>query len=140
MSDETRTDRPSWRDLGTRARAWRLLHAAWSVVQLVALGHIWASAVTQRRHPTVWAGVALLGLEGAALAAGRGSCPMSARQQAWGDPIPFFELLLPPRAAKAAIPILAVLSVAAILMLVAREPGLVLRAAPPDPSPTRPRR
>jgi hypothetical protein len=42
--------------------------------------------------------------------------------------VPFFELVLPPRAAKAAIPVLAVVSVAGIAALVLVRPGLVVRA------------
>jgi hypothetical protein len=72
--------------------------------------------------------VAFLLLEGAALVIGRGDCPMGRRQADWGDPVPFFELVLPPRAAKAAVPVLAAVSVAAITAIVLRRPGLVSRA------------
>jgi hypothetical protein len=103
-------------------------HAAWSVVQLSALTYIWACAVTRRRDRVAWGSVVMLAVEGAALVVGRGSCPMGSRQAAWGDPVPFFELVLPPRAAKAAVPVLGVISAAAIASLVFRRPGLVLRA------------
>jgi hypothetical protein len=42
--------------------------------------------------------------------------------------VPFFELVLPPRAAKAAIPVLAVASLSGIAALILRRPGLVARA------------
>jgi hypothetical protein len=42
--------------------------------------------------------------------------------------VPFFELVLPPRAAKAAVPVLAVVSIAGIAGLILRRPGLVSRA------------
>ena len=48
-------------------------------------------------------------------------------QAEWGDPVPFFELVLPPRAAKAAIPILTAVSLAGIAALILRRPGLVAR-------------
>jgi hypothetical protein len=54
-------------------------------------------------------------------------------QAEWGDPVPFFELVLPPRAAKAAIPILTAVSVAGIAALVLRRPGLVAHSARPLP-------
>lgn len=117
-----------WQGLGTRARAWRAMHALWSVAQLAALAHIWIAAVARRRSPRLWASVAFIGVEGGALAVGRGSCPMGALQAEWGDPVPFFELLLPPRAAKAAVPALAVASLAGLAALVIRRPGLALRA------------
>ena len=115
----------TWADLPPQARMWRAFHAAWSVAQLAALGYIWRSALTRRRNPAAWACVAFLGAEGAALAVGRGNCPVGPLQERWGDPVPFFELLLPPRAAKAAIPVLTVVSLAGIGALIVRRPGLV---------------
>jgi hypothetical protein len=87
---------PCWRDLPARARIWRLVHAAWSLGQLSCLAQVWSAVLLRRRSPAAWASVALLGVEGAALAVGRGSCPIGALQQSWGDPVPFFELVLPP--------------------------------------------
>jgi hypothetical protein len=118
----------TWARLGRRAQAWRIFHASWSVGQLGALGYIWGSAITRHRSPRLWGAVAFLLAEGAALVVGRGNCPMGQLQAEWGDPVPFFELVLPPRAAKAAVPILAVVSVAAVAAVVLRRPGLVVRA------------
>jgi hypothetical protein len=118
----------SWATLGGRARAWRVVHASWSVAQLWCLGDIWVSVLTRRRSRRLWAGVAFLGVEGGALIVGRGNCPVGPMQAEWGDPVPFFELVLPPRAAKAAVPVLAVVSVAGMVALVLKRPGLVARA------------
>jgi len=115
--------RAGWADLPVRARAWRVLHAAWSAVQLACLARIWTAVIRRRRTPAVWASVALLAAEGGALVIGRGSCPLGPLQEAWGDPVPFFELVLPPRAAKAAVPVLFVASAIAILALVVRAPA-----------------
>jgi hypothetical protein len=119
-----------WATLGGRAKAWRVVHAAWSVVQLGCLGYIWASAVTRRRSPRLWASVAFLFVEGGALVVGGGECPVGPLQSEWGDPVPFFELILPPRAAKAAVPVLAAVSLTGIAALALRRPGLTMRAAP----------
>jgi hypothetical protein len=119
---------PSWAELGSRARAWRLVHAAWSVAQLACLGLIFARVAGRRRDPATWASVAFLGAEGAGLLVGRGDCPMGNVQERWGDPVPFFELILPPRAAKAAVPVLAAVAIAGIAGLVLRAPGLRWRA------------
>ena len=116
-----------WATIGRRAKAWRVGHAAWSVVQLAGLGYIWACAITRRRTLKLWGFVALLLAEGGALVVGRGNCPMGTLQAEWGDPVPFFELVLPPRAAKAAVPILAAVSIAAIGALIVRKPGLARR-------------
>lgn len=120
--------RVTWAQLGVRARLWRLLHAAWSVAQLGCLGYIWACVALRRRSHTLWASVAFLTVEGGALVVGHGDCPVGPSQAAWGDPVPFFELVLPPRAAKAAIPILAGVSVAAIAGLALRQPGIRARS------------
>jgi hypothetical protein len=134
-TDDTRTSGTAWATLGRSARAWRVAHAAWSVTQLAGLGYIWLCAISRRRSRRLWAFVALLLAEGAALAVGRGNCPMGRRQADWGDPVPFFELVLPPRAAKAAVPILAAVSLAAIGALIARQPALVgRRSARAQPS------
>jgi hypothetical protein len=96
------------------------MHATWSVAQLAALAHIWRCALTGRRDRALWGSIAFLLTEGGALVVGRGNCPVGPLQESWGDPVPFFELLLPPRAAKAAIPVLAVVSIAGIAAVVLR--------------------
>jgi hypothetical protein len=114
--------------VGYRARAWRIVHAAWSVAQLTALATIYGAVARGRRSPRVWVSAGFLVLEGGGLLIGRGDCPMGRIQEQWGDPKPFFELVLPPRAAKAAVPVLAVIAGAALLALVVRSPGLRWRA------------
>jgi hypothetical protein len=121
MAEHTMTP-GSWSALGARSRAWRVLHAMWSVLQLAGLASIWWAAITRHRSRHVWASVAFLGIEGAALVVGHGNCPVGPLQAEWGDPVPFFELVLPPRAAKAAVPVLAVITVAAFVALAARPP------------------
>jgi len=101
------------------------VHASWSIAQLGCLGYIWGSAVTGRRSLRLWASVAFLCVEGGALVVGGGDCPVGPLQSEWGDPVPFFELILPPRAAKAAVPVLAAVSLTGIAALVLRRPGLV---------------
>jgi hypothetical protein len=114
--------RATWSTLGRRARAWRLVHAAWSVLQLAGLAEIWRAAVTRTRRRGTRAAVGFLVVEGAGLVIGRGNCPTAPLQAAWGDPVPFFELVLPPRAAKAAVPVLFAVSLAALAALAVRAP------------------
>ena len=66
--------------------------------------------------------VALL-VEGAALIVGRGNCPLGPIQRRLGDPVPLFELVLPRRAAKAAVPLLAAISLVGIAVAAARPPS-----------------
>jgi hypothetical protein len=111
-----------WATLRQRAKAFRIVHAAWSAAGLSTLGYVWACAVTGRRDRLLAASIAFLSVEGAALVVGRGDCPMGPRQAEWGDPVPFFELVLPPRAAKAAVPVLVAATIAGFVALAARRP------------------
>jgi hypothetical protein len=100
------------------ARAYRVAHLAWGVAQLAGLGRVWASALGRPRDGWFWPSVAFLGVQGAGLVAGRGDCPMTPVQRRLGDPLPMFELVLPSRAAKAAVPVLAVIAVVGLVLAV----------------------
>jgi hypothetical protein len=106
------------RRLSRAALAFRAAHAAFAVAQLTALGYVWGSALTGRRDGATAASAGFLFVEAGALIVGRGNCPMGPFQARLGDPVPLFELVLPPRAAKAAIPVLAAIAVAGIAALV----------------------
>ena len=84
--------------------------------------------MTRRRDRLLAGSVAVLSFEAAALVVGHGNCPFGPAQARLGDPVSLFELVLPPRAAKAAIPVLAVVSVAGLVAVAARGPQLPLRA------------
>ena len=112
----------TWASLPPKARAFRVFHAAYSVFGLSAFGYLWTCVLTGRRDRRLAASIAFLLVEGAALLVGRGNCPMGPLQQQWGDPVPFFELVLPPRAAKAAVPMLAWSSALGIVLIVLRGP------------------
>jgi hypothetical protein len=116
--------RPGWSDLGTGARLFRVAHGVWGAFNLIGLALIWRAAVVRRRTPAVYASSALLAAEGLALVVGRGNCPFGPFQARLGDPVPMFEWVLPPRAAKAAIPVLAVITLAGLLGLLLRPPRL----------------
>jgi hypothetical protein len=115
----------SWASLGGAAKAYRVFHAAWSVAGLASLAYIWACAAMRRRDRPLVASIAFLSLEGAGLIVGGGDCPMGPLQDQLGDPVPFFELVLPPRAAKAAVPILAAASLTGFLAVALRAPRSV---------------
>jgi hypothetical protein len=110
----------SWAALPPRARAFRLFHAAYSVFGLSAMGYLWVCVITGRRDRGLAASIGFLVMEGGALIVGRGNCPMGPLQAEWGDPVPFFELVLPPRAAKAAVPFLAGVSILGMGLILLR--------------------
>ena len=97
--------------MSTSARALRAGHAVIAVVELGCLGYLWLCALTGRRDRLLRTAVTVLVGEGVGLVIGRGDCPLGPLQQRVGDPVPLFELVLPPRAAKAAVPALFAVSV-----------------------------
>ena len=111
------TKRPGWADIPAGARLFRVAHALWGVFNMLALGFVWKAGVTGRRDRVTYASSALLLTEGAALVVGRGNCPFGPLQTQLGDPTPMFEWFLPPRAAKAAIPFLALVTLAGLALL-----------------------
>jgi hypothetical protein len=112
-----------WQSLPRAAMGFRVAHIVWAILQLAALTTVWRSALLRRRGPATWPSAAFLLIQGAALVAGRGNCPFGPFQRRLGDPVPMFELVLPPRAAKAAIPALAVVAATGILGLILRPPA-----------------
>jgi hypothetical protein len=121
-SDALATNRPTWAALPQSAKAFRLAHLVAGVVNMTALGYVWLSALMRRRDRALVASMTALSAEGLALVVGRGNCPFGPLQRSLGDPVPMFELLLPPRAAKAAIPFLTVVALVGFLAVLARPP------------------
>lgn len=109
--------------LGRAARRFRTLHTVIAVIDLAGLGYVWICAVTRRRDRLVGLSVSALLIEGVALVVGRGNCPLGPLQRKLGDPVPLFELVLPPRAAKAAVPVLAAISLVGLGLIVLRPPS-----------------
>lgn len=97
----------SRRPLSRGALALRAGHTAIAVVELGCLGYVWTCAVTGRRDRLLHGAIGILGAEGVGLVIGRGSCPLGPLQRRVGDPVPLFELVLPPVWARRAVPILA---------------------------------
>lgn len=112
----------TWSELPAGARLFRLAHVVWGVFGMAGLGVVWSSALRRRRGPLLAASMAFLSLEGLALVIGRGNCPFGPLQSRLGDPVPMFELLLPPRAAKAAIPALTVVTLMGFATVALRRP------------------
>jgi hypothetical protein len=101
--------------------AFRTFHAAIAVEMLLAIAYVWWCALSGRRDRLLlrMAAASLIG-EGVLVAANHGDCPLGGLQERLGDPIPLFELVLSPRAAKRAVPTLGAIAVAGLVLLVAR--------------------
>jgi hypothetical protein len=112
----------TWADLPRPARALRLAHGAIAVVELGALGYVWWCALTRRRTKLLALAVTAMAAEAGALVMGQGDCPLGPLQAQAGDATPLFELVLPPRAAKLAVPMLAACAGAAVAVVLVRPP------------------
>jgi hypothetical protein len=100
--------------------AWRTAHAILAIGFLASIAYVWRCALTGRRGPLLRAALAALLAEGALVAANRGDCPLGGVGERVGDPVPLFELVLPPRAARLAVPALGAVTAAGIALLGAR--------------------
>lgn len=89
-------------------------HAAVAVGFLTAIAYVWWCALTGRRDRWLRLATVALVAEGAAVAACHGDCPLGPLQARMGDPVPLFELVLPPRAARLAVPVLGAVAAAGI--------------------------
>jgi hypothetical protein len=99
------------------ALAFRAGHAAITVAFLAAIAEVWAAALTGRRGPLLRFSVAALVAEGVVVTANGGDCPLGGLQDRVGDPVPLFELVLPPRTAKRAVPVLGTIAATGIALL-----------------------
>jgi hypothetical protein len=103
-------------------RVFRAVHVGIAAVELACLSYIWFSAITRRRDPVLALAVGTLCFEGVGLIIGRGNCPLGPFQRHLGDPVPMFEVFLPKRAAKMAVPVLAGVTVAGLAAVALRRP------------------
>jgi hypothetical protein len=88
----------------------RVGHTAIALAELSCLGYVWTCALTGRRDRLLRGAIGTLVAEGVGLVIGRGQCPLGPLQQRLDDPVPLFELVLPPVWANRAVPILAGIS------------------------------
>jgi hypothetical protein len=113
------SSRPA-RKLSRAAVAFRTFHTAIAAEQLLAIAYVWWCALSRRRGRLLSVAAASLIGEGVLVAANHGDCPLGGLQERLGDPVPLFELVLSPRAAKQAVPTLGVIAAAGLALLVVR--------------------
>ena len=115
------------RPLAPAALAFRAAHAGIAAGFLSAIAYVWACAISGRRDPLLRVAVAALVLEGVVVAANGGDCPLGPLQEQLDDPVPLFELVLSPRAAKRAVPVLGAVAAAGIGLLARPTPARTSR-------------
>jgi hypothetical protein len=102
------------------ALAFRGAHTAIAAGFLLAIVHVWWCALSGRRGPLLHVAMAALTTEGTLVAANGGDCPLGGLQGRMGDPVALFELVLSPRAAKRAVPVLGTVAALGIVLVLAR--------------------
>jgi hypothetical protein len=100
---------------------WRAAHGLIAIGFLASIGYVWWCALTGRRGPLLRAAIGALVGEGVLVVANGGDCPLGPLGDRIGDAVPLFELVLSPRAAKRAVPVLGVVTVAGLGLLAARS-------------------
>ena len=103
------------------AIAFRTVHTAIAVWFLGSIAYVWWCALSGRRDALLRVAAGSLVVEGVAVSANHGDCPLGPLQDRFGDPVPLFELVLSPRAAKLAVPTLGGVTSAGLLLLAARS-------------------
>ena len=114
------------RKLTPAALAFRAVHTLIAASFLTAIGFIWWCALTGRRDRLLRVAVGALAGEGMLVVANHGDCPLGPLQDRLGDPVPLFELVLSPRAARWAVPALGGVTVAGVALLARRPAGSVV--------------
>ena len=107
-------------NLSRAALAFRTFHAAIAIEMLLAIAYVWWCALRGRRDYLLRIAAASLIGEGVVVAANHGDCPLGGLQERLGDPVPLFELVLSPRAAKRAVPTLGAITAAGLALLMVR--------------------
>ena len=98
----------------------RIAHGVVSLLFLCSIALIYLGAWRGRASALTVAAVAALGLEDVLVLSSNGNCPLGPLLRRLGDDTPFFELFLPPRAAKVAVPVLAAVAALGAVLLAAR--------------------
>ena len=109
------------------ALVFRAVHAAIATGFLSAIAYVWWCALSGRRGPLLRVALTALAAEGVLVVVNHGDCPLGPLQDRAGDPVPLFELVLSPAAARRAVPALGLVTIAGVGLLARgrgdRSPG-----------------
>jgi hypothetical protein len=95
----------------------RTLHGLITVTFLSCIFYIYYSVFTGSRSYLLYLAVGLILIEGLVVSLNKGDCPLGPIHHKYGDDKAFFELLLPKRQAKQAVPFLGLVTLIGILLL-----------------------
>lgn len=95
----------------------RSIHALITLIFTSSIVYIYYSALTNQNNFFTYLSVGLIIFEAIVIVINKGSCPLGVIHKKFGDDKAFFELLLPKKAAKLAVPVLGIIAVVGILLL-----------------------
>ena len=98
----------------------RAAHGLVSALFLCSIAVVYVGAWRGNAGVVTLAALAALGGEGLLVVLSHGNCPLGPVFRRLGDEKPFFELLLPPRAAALAVPVFAAVTVLGAILLAVR--------------------
>jgi hypothetical protein len=98
----------------------RVAHGLVALGFLACIALVYLGAWEARVDAATVVALALLAVEGTLVLVSRGDCPLTPFLRRLGDDTPLFELVLPPRAAKQAVPVLGTVTALGAVLLAAR--------------------
>jgi len=100
---------------------WRAAHGLIAAVFLASIAYVWWCAISGRHGRFLRPAIAALVGEGVLVAMNGGDCPLGPLGDRMGDPVPLFELVLTPRAARRAVPALGAATALGLALLATRR-------------------
>ncbi len=96
----------------------RTLHGVITFVFLSCIFYIYYSGITNKVGFLTYIAIGLIILEGAVVSLNGGNCPLGAVHHKYGDDKAFFELFLPIKVAKKAVPFLGIVAAIGVLFVI----------------------
>jgi hypothetical protein len=95
----------------------RAVHGLITLFFLSCIGTVYYAGITHQASVWAFLAAAFLVLEGSIVTFNHGNCPLGAIHHKVGDDKTFFEIFLPERLAKRAVPVLGVVAAIGIILL-----------------------
>ena len=114
--------------LSVAAIGFRAVHSVITAGFLLAIGYVWWCALSGRRGRLLNVAITMLAAEGIVVLANGGDCPLGCVQDRLGDPVPLFELVLSPAAARRAVPVLGAATATGVAVVGVRNRSNAARA------------
>lgn len=100
---------------------WRAAHGLIATAFLSSIAYVWWCALSGRRGRFLRPAIGALVGEGVLVAVNGGDCPLGPLGDRIGDPVPLFDLVLPTRAARGAVPALGALTALGLALVATRQ-------------------